>query len=119
MGMQIEYVSKKHDSTYSTMPLLAGRCVFGEQKFTLMPRFEIPQKADVVIVGVLGFTANPARSITFSSRGSKSGCALRVGRYGEGASLSKWWVTWPSFQQMGVEGLGAPIPFVTQCFTQQ
>ncbi len=78
-------------------------------------RFEIPQKADVVIVGG-GFTGISA-SITLARAGLKV-VVLEGGRLGEGASCRNGGLLGPKFQQIGRKKDWSANTVVT-VFTQQ
>ncbi|MBJ7550602.1 NAD(P)/FAD-dependent oxidoreductase [Marinomonas ostreistagni] len=91
----------KHLSTYTNMPFWLADTSYN-RTFQITPRYQMPTKVDVCIVGG-GFTGMSA-AITLVRAGMKV-AVLEAGRMGEGASSRNGGLLGPSFSKLGVDGL--------------
>ncbi|WP_425641566.1 NAD(P)/FAD-dependent oxidoreductase [Marinomonas gallaica] len=91
----------KHLSTYTNMPFWLADTSYN-RTFQTTPRYQMPTKIDVCIVGG-GFTGMSA-AITLARAGMKV-AVLEAGRMGEGASSRNGGLLGPSFSKLGVDGL--------------
>lgn len=91
----------KHLSTYTNMPFWLADTSYN-RTFQTTPRYQMPTKVDVCIVGG-GFTGMSA-AITLARAGMKV-AVLEAGRMGEGASSRNGGLLGPSFSKLGVDGL--------------
>ncbi|MCW4630420.1 hypothetical protein [Marinomonas rhodophyticola] len=87
----------KNRSTYTNMPFWLADTSLAS-KIHSNARFELPQKADAVIVGG-GFTGISA-AITLARAGHQSDITGRWSVRGR-SQLSKWRLAWPKLQQVG------------------